>query len=60
MEELGYIIQILEKSVEKHGADKPLTIGHLLNILKMADRQMEQEEGSYPSQDEMYAGWEDF
>jgi hypothetical protein len=35
------IIAILEKSASKHGADTPLTIGHLLNILKMADRERE-------------------
>lgn len=28
------LIQLLEVSVKKHGADKPLTIGHLLNLLK--------------------------
>ena len=32
------LIPILEKSIEKHGKDHPITLGHLLNILKMARR----------------------
>lgn len=29
------LIKVLEKSVEKNGADTPLTLGHLLNIAKI-------------------------
>jgi len=32
------LIEILETSVKKHGANCPLTIGHLLNIVKLADK----------------------
>lgn len=32
------IIKILEKSIEKHGADKPVTLGHLLGIIKLAQK----------------------
>lgn len=32
------IIKILEKSIEKHGADKPVTLGHLLGIIKLAKK----------------------
>lgn len=38
------LIIVLEKSVEKNGADKPVTLGHLLNIAKMANRLQENEE----------------
>lgn len=31
------LIKILESAVKKHGAETPLTIGHLLNICKMAE-----------------------
>lgn len=42
-EEFDKVIEILEKSVAKHG-DKPLTTRHLLNILRMAERQFESED----------------
>lgn len=29
---------ILEQSVIKHGPDKPITTGHMLNIVKLANR----------------------
>ena len=32
------LIQMLTASGEKHGFDKPLTISHLLNILKFAQK----------------------
>jgi len=38
--ELEELITILEKSVEKNGKDKVLTIGHLLNIVKMVERNL--------------------
>ena len=44
MEELEKLIEILETSAERNGKDKPLTIGHLLNICKMAARKLQQEE----------------
>lgn len=31
-----YLIAVLERSIEKNGPDKPLTLSHLLNIVKMA------------------------
>jgi hypothetical protein len=31
-----YLIEVLQKSIEKHGPDKPITLSHLLNIIKMA------------------------
>lgn len=31
------LIKVLEKSIEKNGADKALTIGHLLGIIKLAN-----------------------
>lgn len=31
-----YLIAVLERSIEKNGPDKPLTLLHLLNIVKMA------------------------
>lgn len=35
---IDYLIKTTEISVKKNGADKPLTIGHFLNILKLADQ----------------------
>ena len=32
------LINILTKSVEKNGADYVLTLGHLLNIIKLVDK----------------------
>ena len=37
------LIDILEKSIKKNG-DKPLTLSHLLNILKMVQRKKDKEE----------------
>jgi|SanBayMetagenome_1026888.scaffolds.fasta_scaffold85367_2 ABC-type uncharacterized transport system ATPase subunit len=36
-EELEVLIDILEESLKKNG-DKPITISHLLNIMKMTER----------------------
>jgi hypothetical protein len=44
MEELEKLIQVLEASAKKNGKDSTLTIGHLLNIFKMAHHQLEQED----------------
>lgn len=33
---MNELIRILEAAKQKHGGDHPLTIGHLLNICKMA------------------------
>jgi len=38
-----YLIEVLEKSVEKNG-DIPLTTGHLLNILKLTNRKMQHDD----------------
>jgi len=32
------LIAVLELSVRRNGPDTPLTLGHLLNIIKMVDR----------------------
>ena len=32
------LIKILETSVKRHGEKTPVTLGHLLNIVKMVDR----------------------
>ncbi len=32
------LIKILEVSAAKHGADFPLTVGHLLNIARLAEK----------------------
>lgn len=32
------LIQVLEKSIQNHGPNKVVTLGHLLNIVKMAER----------------------
>jgi hypothetical protein len=32
------LIEVLEKSVEKHGKDKVLTLGYLLNLLRLVER----------------------
>ena len=37
------LIEILEKSAEKNGKDHVLTVGHLLNILRLSQRQAELE-----------------
>lgn len=39
--ELDILIEILEASLKKNG-DKPLTISHLLNIIKKAERYTEE------------------
>lgn len=35
-------IEILEKSVERHGANKTLTLGHLLNLAKIASKTIDE------------------
>ena len=37
------IIEVLEQGLEKHG-EKPLTNKWLLNIIKLADKEIEEEE----------------
>lgn len=44
MEGLSKLIEILEASVKKNGKDKPVTLGHLLAILKMAEKDLEKED----------------
>lgn len=43
MEELNILIEILEKSVEVNGV-VPLTNKHLLNILKMVEKRISDED----------------
>lgn len=38
MDRFDIVVQILEKSILKHGEEKVLTLSHLLNIFKLADR----------------------
>jgi hypothetical protein len=40
---MNEILQILEASLKKHG-DKPITVSHLKNIIKMAKRSQERQE----------------
>ena len=40
MSELEHLIEVLRESVRRHGS-VPLTTGHLLNILKIAERKSE-------------------
>lgn len=35
---MSILTKVLEKSVELHGNDHPLTLGHLLNIARLIDR----------------------
>jgi hypothetical protein len=35
------LVDIMEESVRRNGKDKPLTLGHFLNILRMAQRTRE-------------------
>jgi len=54
--ELEKLIEILEASVIKNGGSKPLTLSHLLNIVKKAQRELEQEaDDEY----EQHPGWHD-
>ncbi len=40
---MDHLIQVLTKSVEKHGATKVVTLGHLLSLVRLADRLKEAE-----------------
>lgn len=40
---IDYVIDILEWSLKNRG-DKPLTVSHMLNILKMAKKKEEKDE----------------
>ncbi len=44
-ESYEYLIEVLEASVKKNGADKVLTLGHLLAIVKMAERECNRDDG---------------
>ena len=37
MQTIQDLLSVLEISAKKHGADHPVTIGHLVNILKMVE-----------------------
>ena len=43
MESLEYLLEILEASLKKNG-DIPITTKHLVNIIKMAQRNMEMDD----------------
>ena len=34
----SYLIAVLENSIKKHGADKPLTLSHFLGLVKLAQK----------------------
>lgn len=36
--EFTVFIEVLENSIKKNGKDKPITLGHLLNIAKLANK----------------------
>ena len=36
--EIDILIEVLQNSVKKNGADKPVTLGHLLNLIQLADK----------------------
>jgi len=42
--EIDILIEILEHSVKKNGPDKPVTLGHLLNLIKLANKESEKED----------------
>lgn len=46
------LIKIVEVSVAKNGPDKPLTLSHFLNILKMAEKQEFEEQEDRANQEE--------
>ncbi len=43
MIKLDYLIEVLEASAKCNGPNTPVTLGHLLNILKMVERRAEQQ-----------------
>ena len=40
---LDHLIEVLEASAKRNGPNTPVILGHLLNILKMAERRAEQQ-----------------
>lgn len=40
---LEKLIKLMEVSVKRNGKDTPLTLGHFLNILKLAQRKLQEE-----------------
>lgn len=44
MTDMAMLERVLEMSVEKHGKDKPITLGHLLNLIKLAAEIQEAQE----------------
>lgn len=38
MQTIQDLLSVLEISAKKHGADHPVTIGHLVNIVKMVEK----------------------
>ena len=54
MSEWEYLEEILEYSIKKNG-DKPITLKHLLAMMKLADKKFEQDD----KLDLIGMGWED-
>ena len=50
-EELDQLVDTVEASVKKNGADTVLTLGHLLNILKKVQRDLERDDFDYPERE---------
>lgn len=43
-QEIIELIEILKKSIDKNGKNKPITLGHMLNLLEMAKRNADKSE----------------
>lgn len=49
---IGHLIATLETSVKHNGPDFPLTLGHLLNIVKLMQRQENKQKKREAKQEE--------
>lgn len=56
---MSTLIEIIERSVQKNGADKVLTLGHLLNILKLVEKKRDEEEEFYDAMESFDDDWGD-
>ncbi len=54
---MNELIRILEAAKQKHGGDHPLTIGHLLNICKQAEK-LKQTRAELEAESESRQHWE--
>jgi cytochrome c556 len=60
-DEFDIMRDILTRSVKKHGGEKPLTLGHLLNIMNLASKIHEKKEAEYEAnmQNALNEIWQD-